>query len=198
MKKIFNFSIENSFFKSEYSDIKLFLNYTSKLQVVILLYQLSGRDTYITDMNICICKSVTPMREDLLEVIAILDMSGSMGGIQSDTIGGFNAYLDQLKSNPDFETLMTLVFFNNTNQTIFYRKNVKEIGHITTKEYCPGGGTALLDALGFSIERLRTELSQTAEDQKPGQVSFFVTTDGEENSSKRFDNQKIKKMVEQA
>ena len=138
------------------------------------------------------------MREDLLEVIAILDMSGSMGGIQSDTIGGFNAYLDQLKSNPDFETLMTLVFFNNTNQTIFYRKNVKEIGHITTKEYCPGGGTALLDALGFSIERLRTELSQTAEDQKPGQVSFFVTTDGEENSSKRFDNQKIKKMVEQA
>ena len=138
------------------------------------------------------------MREDLLEVIAILDMSGSMGGIQSDTIGGFNAYLDQLKSNPDFETLMTLVFFNNTNQTIFYRKNVKEIGHITTKEYCPGGGTALLDALGFSIERLRTELSQTAEDQKPGQVSFFVTTDGEENSFKRFDNQKIKKMVEQA
>ena len=99
-----------------------------------------------------------------MEVVAILDMSGSMGNITNDTIGGFNAYLDQLKSNKDFETNITLVFFNNTNQTVFYRKNVAQIEHITTQQYQPNGGTALLDAIGFSISRLKAEIQSMSEE----------------------------------
>eukprot|EP00703_Trepomonas_sp_PC1_P001954 JAP94652.1 von Willebrand factor type A domain-containing protein [Trepomonas sp. PC1] len=133
----------------------------------------------------------------MMEVVAILDMSGSMGGIVNDTIGGFNTYLDQLKQS-NMETLLTLVFFNNSNRTVYYRQNVKTVSHISNSEYRPMGGTALLDALGFSITRLRNELKNTPEDKKPGMVSFFVTTDGQENSSKTYNNQSIKKMVDQA
>ena len=127
------------------------------------------------------------MREDLMEVVAILDMSGSMGGIVNDTIGGFNIYLDQLKKS-NMETLLTLVFFNNTNRTVCYRQNVKTVSHITTSEYRPMGGTALMDALGFSINRLKNEIRNAPEHKKPGNVSFFVTTDGQENSSKSYNS----------
>jgi uncharacterized protein YegL len=103
------------------------------------------------------------MREDLMEVIAILDMSGSMGGIVNDTIGGFNTYMDQLKMS-NVETLLTLIFFNGTNKTIYYRQNVKNVKHISTNEYKPMGGTALLDALGFAINRVRSEYKSVSDD----------------------------------
>lgn len=132
-----------------------------------------------------------------MEVIAILDMSGSMGGIVNDTIGGFNAYLDQLKQS-NMETLLTLIFFNNSSKTVHYRKNVKGVQHIGFAEYRPCGGTALLDAMGFAISRMQKEHKSMAEAKRPGSVSVFVTTDGQENSSKSFSSQQIKKMVEQA
>jgi uncharacterized protein YegL len=134
------------------------------------------------------------MKEGLTEVIAILDNSGSMAKLTNDTIGGHNAFINDQKTIAGDAILTTVLF--NTNYTVLHdRLNIKKIKPITEKEYRAGGGTALLDAIGKTINDVGLKLHNTPEEERPSKVIVFIITDGEENSSKEFTHEKIKEMV---
>ncbi|GHV81062.1 hypothetical protein AGMMS49944_28530 [Spirochaetia bacterium] len=135
------------------------------------------------------------MKEDLTEIVAILDKSGSMNRLTDDTIGGYNAFIEEQKSLPG-EAVLTTVLFNNGYTVLHRRIDIKEVPEITRKEYTAGGSTALLDALGKTINEIGAKLADTAEENRPSKVIFFIITDGEENSSKEFFQERIKEMVE--
>ena len=137
------------------------------------------------------------MREDLMEVVAVLDMSGSMAPLAADTIGGFNAYMEEMKLQ-NMEVRVTLVLFNTKSKTVYSHVAAKKVKPLTNKQYKPADGTALRDALGDAILNMRKHVGSQKEDQKPGFVSFFIQTDGEENSSTRFSASELKKMITQA
>jgi uncharacterized protein YegL len=135
------------------------------------------------------------MRQDLTEIIAILDKSGSMASLTNDTIGGYNTFIKEQKALPS-EAVLTTVLFSTDYKLLHDRVNIKKVKQITEKEYSAGGGTALLDAMGKTINDIGLKLHNTPEDDRPGKVIVFIITDGEENSSKEFTNEKIKQMVE--
>jgi uncharacterized protein YegL len=135
------------------------------------------------------------MKDGLTEIIAILDNSGSMADLTKDTIGGYNTFIKDQKSITGEATLTTVLF--NTNYTVLHdRMNIQKVKQITEKEYHTGGSTALLDAMGKTINDIGLKLHNTAEDERPSKVIVFIITDGEENASKEFTNEKIKEMVE--
>ena len=135
------------------------------------------------------------MKENLTEIVAILDKSGSMQSLTDDTIGGYNEFIDNQKQLPG-EAVLTTVFFNNDYHLIHNSEDIKNVKPITRTDYSAGGNTALLDALGKAINDIGLKLYNTPDENKPGKVIFFIITDGEENSSKEFSNEKIKEMVE--
>jgi uncharacterized protein YegL len=135
------------------------------------------------------------MKKDLTEIIAILDNSGSMAELVNDTVGGYNAFINNQKNIPGEAILSTVLF--NTDYTILHdRVNIKEVKPITNDDYHTGGGTALLDAMGKTINNIGLKLQDIVEDERPDKVIVFIITDGEENSSKEFTHKKIKEMVE--
>ncbi|CAL5995906.1 von_Willebrand factor type A domain-containing protein [Hexamita inflata] len=131
----------------------------------------------------------------LMEVISILDMSGSMSGLTNDTIGSYNTYLQKLRMQKKHEIYLTLVVFNTESKIIYEHVNVKKIKNITTQIYNPEGGTALNDAIGIAITRTQQFIHKLKRKYVPKKVSFFIITDGEENSSRDYTNKDIKKMV---
>jgi len=135
------------------------------------------------------------MNESLTEIVAILDRSGSMEHLTNDTIGGFNSFLKEQKEIPG-EAVLTTVLFNDSYMLLHDRANIKTVKPITNKEYVTKGSTALLDAMGKTINDIGLKLSNTPENERPGKVIFFIITDGEENASAEFSNEKIKEMVE--
>jgi uncharacterized protein YegL len=135
------------------------------------------------------------MNENLTEIVAILDKSGSMEDLTNDTIGGFNSFLKEQKEIPG-EAVLTTVLFNNSYTLLHDRVNIKNVKPMTNKEYIAQGSTALLDAMGKTINDIGLKLNNTAENERPGKVIFFIITDGEENASAEFSNEKIKEMVE--
>lgn len=127
------------------------------------------------------------------ELVMVVDKSGSMHHLRKDTIGNFNSVIEEQKnSDASGDVYVTTVMFNDSSNKIHDRKSIKEIKDITEKDYRPQGCTALLDAVGNTI----TELS-TNKDIDGHKVVFVVITDGLENSSKEFDINKIKKLVEE-
>ena len=124
------------------------------------------------------------MNEKELDVVFILDKSGSMRGTESDTVGGYNSYIESFK---DKNAKITTVLFNWHYEMITRRKNVSDVKELTAKKYRVGGGTALLDAIGKSIRFM--------EKQKAKKVIFIITTDGEENSSTRYSKTDIKELI---
>lgn len=133
------------------------------------------------------------MNMNLTEIIFLLDRSGSMGGLQSDTIGGFNAFIEkqrQLKG----ETIVTAVLFDDRYEILWNGIDVNKI-KLTDKEYYVRGSTALLDAVGKTILDVGYRLSQASEEQKSGKVIFVITTDGMENASHEFTYKKIKEII---
>jgi uncharacterized protein YegL len=135
------------------------------------------------------------MNENLTEIVAILDRSGSMEHLTNDTVGGFNSFLKEQKEIPG-EAVLTTVFFNDSYKLLHDRVNIKDVKPITNKEYIAQGSTALLDALGKTINDIGLKLYNTQENDRPGKVIFFIITDGEENASKEFSKEKVKEMVE--
>lgn len=135
------------------------------------------------------------MNPNLTEIVAILDRSGSMEHLTNDTIGGFNSFLKEQKEIPG-EAVLTTVLFNNSYMLLHDRVNIKTIKQITNKEYIAQGSTALLDAMGKTINDIGLKLNSTIENERPSKVIFFIITDGEENASVEFRNDKIKEMVE--
>lgn len=135
------------------------------------------------------------MKTGITELVFILDKSGSMAGLESDTIGGFNAMLKKQQEEPG-EAVVTTVLFDDNYELLHDRINIKGVKPITDKEYFVGGSTALLDAIGKTIHKIGSVQKHTSEEQKADKVLFVITTDGMENASHEYSSEKIKQMVE--
>jgi Uncharacterized protein encoded in toxicity protection region of plasmid R478, contains von Willebrand factor (vWF) domain len=135
------------------------------------------------------------MKKDSCELVFILDKSGSMSGLEGDTIGGFNA---NLKAHKELggEVRVTTVLFDDKYELLHDRLDIKAIAPITEKEYQVGGTTALLDAVGETIQKIRNVQKQTAEEFRAEKVIFVIITDGQENSSREYKYADIKKLIE--
>lgn len=136
------------------------------------------------------------MKKGLTELVFILDKSGSMGGLETDTIGGYNAMLEKQKA-VDGECHITTVLFDNQWELLHDRMDIKAVYPITEKEYCVGGSTALLDALGQTIHKISSAQKHTAEDYRADTVMVVIITDGEENASRMYSAEQIKHMIHQ-
>lgn len=134
------------------------------------------------------------MKTGLTELVFILDKSGSMGGLERDTIGGYNANLTANRE-VEGECKVTTVLFDTAYTLLHDRVDIKKVKDITEKEYAVGGGTALLDALGRTINSIGRALDGLDEDKRPEKVLFVIVTDGEENSSKEFSAEQVREMV---
>lgn len=135
----------------------------------------------------CLDENNNPKKEDEMDLVFILDKSGSMYDLVDDTIGGFNSYIDKEKEK-DEKILVTLVLFDTEYRMLYTRKPIGEVEKLTREQYYAGGCTALLDAIGKTITSLDNEVS--------GKVLFVITTDGLENSSKHFTKDKVKNLIE--
>lgn len=135
------------------------------------------------------------MKKGLTELVFILDRSGSMGGLESDTIGGYNSLLQKQKKEPG-EAIITTVLFDDKYELLHDRINLRGIDSITEKEYFVRGSTALLDAIGRTIKKIAKVQNQTSEDERAEHVMFVITTDGMENASRRFTYEKVNQMIE--
>ena len=135
------------------------------------------------------------MKKNLTELVFILDKSGSMGGLERDTIGGFNSMLNKQK-DLDGECRITTVLFDNRYELLHDRIDIRAVSTMTEKEYQVGGSTALLDAIGRTIHKLAGVQKNTAEEYRAEHVIFVIITDGEENSSREYSSQKVKAMIE--
>ena len=135
------------------------------------------------------------MRKNLTELVFILDRSGSMEGLESDTIGGYNAMLEKQKAL-DGQAVITTVLFDNDYELLHDRIDIKAVSPITEKEYQVGGSTALLDAIGMTIHKIGNAQKHTADDYRAEKVMFVIITDGEENSSREYSAEKIKAQIE--
>jgi len=134
------------------------------------------------------------MKTNLTELVFILDRSGSMGGLEDDTIGGFNSMLKNQQSESG-ECRVTTVLFDNEYEVLHDRIDIKAVSAITDREYFVRGQTALLDAVGKTINKIGNAQKNTAEDYRAGKVLFVITTDGMENASREFRYEKVKSMI---
>lgn len=135
------------------------------------------------------------MKKGLAELVFILDRSGSMSGLESDTIGGFNSMIKSQKS-VDGECIVTTVLFDDRYELLHDRINLKGISLLTEKEYYVRGTTALLDAVGRTINKIASVQKNTAEEERAEKVLFIITTDGYENASREYSYDKVKAMIE--
>jgi uncharacterized protein YegL len=135
------------------------------------------------------------MKRNVTELVFILDKSGSMAGLEADTIGGLNAMLMK-QQKAEGEAFVTTALFNHQYELLHDRINVRGISPITEKDYEVGGTTALLDAIGFTIQKIINVQKRTSEEERAEKVLFVITTDGMENASQEYSADKIKKMVQ--
>ena len=135
------------------------------------------------------------MRKNLTELVFILDRSGSMSGLEDDTIGGFNAMLDKQKQ-AEGEALVSTVLFDHESMVIHDRVDIQKIEPLTQEDYYVRGCTALLDAVGGAIHHIGNVHKYARKEDVPEKTLFIITTDGMENASKRYDYRKVKEMIE--
>ena len=135
------------------------------------------------------------MKKNLTELAFILDKSGSMSGLEKDTIGGFNSLLDQQRK-VDGECVITTVLFDNRYELLHDRIDIRAVQPITGKEYFVGGSTALLDAIGKTIHKIGAVQKNTTEDYRAEKVMFVIITDGEENASRNYSSMQIRQMIQ--
>ena len=135
------------------------------------------------------------MKTNTTELVFILDRSGSMGGLEADTIGGFNSMLAKQQAEPG-ECRITTVLFDHRYEVLHDRIDIKAVKPITDREYFVRGQTALLDAVGLTINKIGGVQKNTAENHRAGKVLFIITTDGMENASREFSYDRIKAMIE--
>lgn len=136
------------------------------------------------------------MKDGLIELIVIADESGSMSGMKNDVIGGYNEFLETHQKMAG-EAKLTFVKFN-TNYTIVHNGiNVKDAPALTGTSYMPGGGTALLDAVGRTIDEVGKRLAHTLEEEKPEKVMVVIMTDGEENQSREYTTKMILEKIKE-
>lgn len=136
------------------------------------------------------------MNNNLTEVVFILDRSGSMASLTDETIGGFNGMIEQQKADTAGEVMVTTVLFDNQYEILHDHVNIKEIQPMDGSQYYARGCTALLDAIGKTIDSVGERLAATPEEERPCNVIFIITTDGYENASIHFTQKDIKKKIE--
>ena len=137
------------------------------------------------------------MKNQITEIVFILDKSGSMYGLEADTIGGFNSTLSSQKEQAQGEAFVTTVLFNDRMETIHDRLPIKEVNPLTRDDYFVGGATALLDAVGTTITHIKEIHKYARKEDVPNKTIFIITTDGMENASYEYRAEQIKKMIEQ-
>ena len=135
------------------------------------------------------------MRKNLTEIVFILDRSGSMSGLERDTIGGFNSMIEQQKKS-EGEALISTVLFDNVSEVLHDRVNVRDIRPMTDRDYTVRGCTALLDAIGGAIHHIGNVHKYARPEDVPEHTMFVITTDGMENASRRYNSEKVKQMIE--
>jgi hypothetical protein len=134
------------------------------------------------------------MRQDLKEIIAVLDKSGFMESSGANTIEKYNAFIEEQKKQSG-EAVLTTVLFSDKGKVIHDGINIKDAKKLTKKEYAPKGSATLFDTLGKIVDDVGLKLHNTPEEKRPAKVSVFVATSGKDNASKKYSLQKIKEMV---
>lgn len=135
------------------------------------------------------------MKDNLTEIVFILDESGSMSRLTDDTIGGYNSFVKEQK-NQSGEAYLTTVLFDDRYIVLHDHINIHEVPELTWQEYKPLGLTALMDAIGRTINNVGERLANTPEEDRPSHVVFVITTDGCENASQEYTKEKVKEMIE--
>ncbi|MDO5145651.1 MAG: hypothetical protein Q4D60_01480 [Eubacteriales bacterium] len=135
------------------------------------------------------------MKKNLTELVFILDRSGSMSGLEKDTIGGFNSMLKKQRKEPG-EALVSTVLFDNVSEVIHDRAAIAKVPNLTDKEYFVRGCTALLDAVGGAIHHIGNVHKYARNEDVPEKTLFIITTDGLENASRRYTYEKVRAMIQ--
>ena len=135
------------------------------------------------------------MKKNLTEIVFILDRSGSMAGLEDDTIGGFNAMIEKQKREPG-EALVSTVLFDNVSEVIHDRVDIQKIEPMTRNAYYVRGCTALLDAVGGAIHHIGNVHKYARAEDRPEKTLFVITTDGMENASRQYSYEKLKAMIQ--
>lgn len=134
------------------------------------------------------------MRKNFTEIVFILDESGSMADLKGDTIGGFNSLIEKQKAE-EGDAVVSTVLFSTESRVLHDRVPIERIGKMTDKDYCPCGGTALLDAVGDAVKHIGNIHRYARPEDVPEHTLFVITTDGMENSSRHFTAAKVKKLI---
>ena len=134
------------------------------------------------------------MKENLTELIFILDRSGSMANMESEALNGFNSFLEEQKKLSG-EANLTLVLFDHEYSLIYNGKNIREVEPLTKNIYSARGTTALLDAVGRTVDDVGKRLAAMPESDRPGKVLVAILTDGLENASKDYQKKRINEML---
>ena len=135
------------------------------------------------------------MNNNLTELVFILDRSGSMAGLESDTIGGFNAMLEKQKKESG-EAFVSAVLFSNDSTVLYDRADLRKVEPMTERQYYVGGCTALLDAIGGAVHHIGNVHKYAREEDRPHKTVFVIVTDGMENASRRYTYDEVRRMVE--
>ncbi|MBR4906732.1 MAG: VWA domain-containing protein [Clostridia bacterium] len=135
------------------------------------------------------------MNNNLTELVFILDRSGSMAGLEADTIGGFNAMIEKQKRETG-DAFLSTVLFSNASTVLYDRVDIRKVEPMTERQYFVGGCTALLDAIGDAIHHIGNVHKYAREEDRPAKTVFVITTDGMENASRRYTYEEVQRMVD--